>query len=166
MYRCNHCYHVTDESVKVCPRCGKFLANNTLEKMTRILAARPTTSRLQHRAHVGKLTPNDTAFYLSGLEGPLVINLSNELVFGRSSRTIRESAVEAFDLAPFQAIERGVSRAHLALRRYNRSIMVVDLDSTNGSWLNSYRLQPNVPVVIANGDKLTLAKLSMHVYFE
>jgi pSer/pThr/pTyr-binding forkhead associated (FHA) protein len=126
----------------------------------------PTTSQLRlHREHVGKLKPNDIAIYMADLDGPLVVNLENELVIGRIDRTDITKHPEALDLSNFGAMERGVSRAHVTLRRYNKDIVAIDLMSTNGTWVNNYRLKPYLPVAFTSGDRLTLAKLSMYIYF-
>jgi len=166
MYRCERCFYANAEAdAKVCPRCGTSY-NGAQIRSTRTITVRPTTSQLRlHREHVGKLKPNDIAVYMAELDGPLVIPLDTELILGRIERSEAEKHPEAFDLTNFEAIERGVSRAHVALRRYNRDIVAIDLMSTNGTWVNNYRLKPYLPVAFMSGDKLTLAKLSMYIYF-
>lgn len=166
MYRCERCFYVIAESSrKECPRCGTSFSGVQI-RSTRTMDVVPTTSQLRlHREHVGKLKPNDVAIYMPELDGPLVVNLDTELVLGRIEHGETLKHPEAFDLTNFDAIERGVSRAHMALRRYNRDIVAIDLMSTNGTWVNNYRLKPYLPVAFMSGDKLTVAKLSMHIYF-
>jgi hypothetical protein len=165
MYRCERCFYANASTdAKVCPRCGTAY-NGGQVRTTRTLSVRPTTAQLRlHREHVGKLSPNDVAIYMPELEGPLIVNVETELILGRIDRNDGRKHPEAFDLTNFEAMERGVSRAHVALRRYNRDIVAIDLMSTNGTWVNNYRLKPYLPIAFTSGDKLTLAKLSMYIY--
>jgi len=52
------------------------------------------------------------------------------------------------------------------LQRTNGTLAVTDLGSTNGTWINNVRLTPKVPVRLNNGDRVVLARLALHVYFE
>jgi pSer/pThr/pTyr-binding forkhead associated (FHA) protein len=44
-------------------------------------------------------------------------------------------------------------------------LSVEDLGSSNGSWLNSTRLQPYVPAPLKSGDRLRLSQIEIEVYF-
>jgi pSer/pThr/pTyr-binding forkhead associated (FHA) protein len=82
-------------------------------------------------------------------------------VIGRSDS--HSSYVPDVDLAPFDALERGVSRRHAALVRYRGVVHVIDLSSVNGTFLNGERLLPDVPYALKAGDQLSLANLSLSI---
>ncbi|MBI3763403.1 MAG: FHA domain-containing protein, partial [Chloroflexi bacterium] len=69
-------------------------------------------------------------------------------------------------LSPFRALELGVSRMHATLTINGTSLTLTDLGSTNGSMVNSVKLQPNAPFQLNDGDEIRLGKLALRVYFE
>ena len=50
--------------------------------------------------------------------------------------------------------------------RKDNLFMVEDLDSTNGTLINGYKLNPHEKYYINDGDKLTLADLEFDVVIE
>jgi pSer/pThr/pTyr-binding forkhead associated (FHA) protein len=136
-------------------------------KRTRALVGPTSTSHLVSRnKHVGKLGHNEIALYVSDFEDPLITSVTDEIVLGRVSRVASITEQPSVDLSGYQAVERGVSRAHAALRRYpTGDLALVDMDSTNGTWLNNTRLTPHLPTVISNGARIVLAKMTLYVYF-
>ena len=69
------------------------------------------------------------------------------------------------DLTPYGAEDRGVSRIHAHLYLENNRIFIVDLDSTNGTFLRGERLEPNVPKLLRTGDEILLGRLGMQIMF-
>ncbi len=69
------------------------------------------------------------------------------------------------DLTPFQAAELGVSRRHVKLTRQSATIMVQDLGSVNGTFLNGQKLLPYQPRVLRNEDELRLGHMTLRVSF-
>lgn len=67
------------------------------------------------------------------------------------------------DLSPFEAQLNGVSRCHAKLIKEDGMLKVVDLDSTNGTYLNGAKLQPNRPRIMRLGDQLSLGKLTLRL---
>jgi hypothetical protein len=65
------------------------------------------------------------------------------------------------DLTPHGGEEGGVSRRHAELQYEAGVWFVVDLDSTNGTFLNGSGLQPKVRVPLNDGDRLALGELEI-----
>jgi len=65
------------------------------------------------------------------------------------------------DLTPFGAEDKGVSRRHFKLTLAEGQYAVQDLASTNYTWLNQQRLQPNVPVSLKDGDEIRAGRLKL-----
>lgn len=59
--------------------------------------------------------------------------------------------------------ENGVSRLHLRLELNDEGLAVVDLGSTNGTFLNSRPLTPSYGYPMADGDTLTVGTLNLRV---
>ena len=70
------------------------------------------------------------------------------------------------DLTPYQAYASGVSRLHAVIKREHEQVYVMDLDSSNGTYLNGKRLQPNSMQALSHGDMLSLGKLKIQVLLE
>ncbi len=70
------------------------------------------------------------------------------------------------DLSQFDAASKGVSRMHAALRLTNDTLVLVDLGSTNGTYLNEEFLTPNMPHILHDGDTIRLGSLILHIYFK
>lgn len=67
------------------------------------------------------------------------------------------------DLAPHGALENGVGRRHARVFVQAGQVLVEDLDSTNGSFLNGARLAPRQPQPLKTGDELRLGNLVLRV---
>lgn len=94
---------------------------------------------------------------------PIRINPGPRVVFGRSDTS---SSVEPdVDLAPYGALEKGVSRQHAIIEMAEDTLMLMDVGSSNGTFLNGQRLNPNQPRVLRDGDEVRLGKLVTRVFF-
>lgn len=69
------------------------------------------------------------------------------------------------DLTRYKAYDKGVSRLHAILRRVNNKIVVMDLGSSNGTYVNGNRLSPQVEHVLTHGDAIHLGKLKIQILF-
>ncbi len=94
---------------------------------------------------------------------PMLVEPGEQLVVGRSD--IITGVTPDLDLAAYQAVERGVSRLHAAIRRAGTILVLEDLNSSNGTHVNGRRLLPDHPCVLHDGDEVRLGKLVMHIYF-
>ena len=70
------------------------------------------------------------------------------------------------DLTPYGAMENGVSRLHAAIARSEDTLTLVDLGSSNGTYLNGQRLAPQTPRVLRDGDEIRFGRLVAHIYFQ
>ncbi len=90
------------------------------------------------------------------------VPMRRALVIGRKV-TLEDSQVD-IDLTPFGAYNSGVSRYH-AVIQINRGRVSIQDTSTNGTFLNGFALDPNLSYRVRHGDKLSLGKLHMRIYF-
>lgn len=89
----------------------------------------------------------------------LKVQVESQLVIGRYDKA---SQVQPdIDLGVYGAEEKGVSRRHLAIRADEDQLVVVDLNSGNGTLLNGNRLEPNIPHPVKNEDKLQLGLMQL-----
>lgn len=58
-----------------------------------------------------------------------------------------------------------ISRRHAQIVRRGERYQIIDLDSTNGTWMNGEKLEINKPIVLKHGDKLNFAHI-LHIEFQ
>lgn len=71
--------------------------------------------------------------------------------------------VPDLDLAPFDAQKHGVSRRHAILMPTEKGLVLIDLDSTNGTWLNGINLKPGQRYRLRTGDSIEFGTLHLDV---
>lgn len=118
---------------------------------------------VQHTKHIGLLGADSIALYFDDASEPFFFSLTHDIVLGRQ---VPNAPVQTFvDLTLFGGHIKGVSRLHAVIRRSpSGSVEVKDLASSNGTWLNGIRLEPNLPRLLKSGDRLTLGSLLVYVY--
>jgi hypothetical protein len=92
----------------------------------------------------------------------ITLNLEHPIVLGRGALPGSEDVI---DLTDYDARQHGVSRRHCLLTRDDTHLFAIDLGSTNGTYLNASRLDPQQAVVISSGDRLILGTLHMLITF-
>jgi hypothetical protein len=93
---------------------------------------------------------------------PVTIIDQEEATLGRKAS---DSGGLIIDLVPFDAIQMGVSRRHAMIRREDEGYKLIDLDSTNGTWINGQRLTPYKPYQLTSGDVIRLSRLNLLVLY-
>ena len=102
------------------------------------------------------------AIYLLNLTHPIEVCLENEFVIGRITEATEEKVV---DLTLYNAFNLGVSRRHLMVRRSGDEYEVMDLKSSNGTWINGQRLVPLQPYTVKSGSQIRLGNMRIFVSF-
>lgn len=161
-----------------CPTCGK--ANSRSEVFCYAcgnLLEPPRSSFDTNILPDGENKPLESEFF--GPESILVLRLRgstethelrpqdsvHELVIGRS--TAGSAMNPDVDLKNKQAADLGVSRFHLSVfyDKDNQAVLVSDLGSANGSFINGQRLLAKEVRVLRHGDELRLGRLVLIVSF-
>ncbi len=144
-----------------------------IQKRLRQMNERASTRRLTDKAaemlssrDIAPLSAIPWVLQLRVVSTPHVLNLiiaDTPTVLGR--RVGGTKAQPDFDLMPYGAFDMGVSRRHAMLAATNEFLTLTDLDSSNGTFLNSMRLTPNQPFPLQNGDVITLGELHLQLQF-
>ena len=94
----------------------------------------------------------------------LTFSVKKRLVLGRKSP---EALGPLVDLTKLGGFGGGVSRQHAILRRTsNGYLLVKDLHSKNGTFINGGQLQPFRNYLLDHGDELRLGELKLRVTFD
>jgi hypothetical protein len=159
---CPACGHYSAPSASQCSFCGELLGTRE------ILITRELT-------HIPRILPvdrpgqdyfaSDANVVLQFLPSGQVLSLSLErpIILGRTSESLED--VEHIDLSDLNAMRHGVSRQHCQFRRESLQLVVTDLHTTNGTYLNDRRLEAGRDAIVLHGDKLILGTLHLLVTF-
>jgi len=110
------------------------------------------------------LHTDEIALLIEGERVPLIARVTDSVVVGRYSQHMQEQP--HIDLVPYGAFEKGVSRFHALFRRVDGKLMVEDLASSNGTWLNGRRLEAKRSMAVQPGDYLRFGQLRMQAQFK
>jgi|SRR5690606_24907586 len=160
---CPYCEHHNRPGVLICERCGHS-SSIFASLPTRVIPDEisPTGPRWQG---TDRFTPDTfVVMHIEGVREPLVLPLDKPTLLGRANEITRQ--YPDIDLTPYGAFEKGVSSRHLLLERGDGHLLLTDMGSTNGTYLNGQRLNPNEAAVVHDGVEVRLGKLVIHLYFE
>jgi hypothetical protein len=85
---------------------------------------------------------------------PVGLIIDSEITIGRTAG----GAVPDFDLTPFGASLKGVSRIHAKLRPTMHSLTLVDNNSSNGTYCNRSRIAPDTEQPLKEGDVIAFGQ--------
>ena len=91
----------------------------------------------------------------------LPISERSEFTLGRLSEN--QPIEPDIDLTPFKAFDNGVSRLHAVIRRNQGNVVLVDLGSSNGTYVNGSRIMPNIEQPLRHGDIVAFGKLKIQI---
>ena len=95
----------------------------------------------------------------------VVLKAGESVVLGRAETDV-EATNHLIDLTPLDAIPLGVSRRHLTIQHDYWRLTLMDMESSNGSYLNGDRMTPLQPYKVGDGFELRLGFLLMRIFVE
>ena len=131
------------ELIKICPTC--HAENHISEVMCRCMADISSVAPTPKKEEI-TLPPSKKELTLHSKN-----NGENLIIYG-DEELGREDENSFF--APYST----VSRHHARITNNKNLWEIEDLNSTNGTWINGIRLQPNTLSPLKNGDILQLSK--------
>ena len=129
-------------------------------------AVMPTEER-KARAQTSRLTaPWRLLLQIGGQNQTTVgIEVKDRIVLGRSDPVA--TYYPDLDLSPYGGQEGGVSRRHAAIIQDddNQALYIEDLNSTNGTRINGFSLEPRRRYRLRDGDELEFGRVQMILRF-
>lgn len=168
MIKCSECGASQPEGTLFCSECGSFLAETT-PKMTVQLpftqfGRLPTPPPVVHENLELIAGTKSITMFVPSSRKRIQFELQNEFRVGRADSDT--GLFPELDLSEFDAAVHGVSRLHAIMQLTNAGVALIDLESTNGTYLNNYRLNGNQPYLLSNGDEVLFGDLLVHFFFE
>ena len=157
MIKCPFCNSTYPENTLFCEECGSYLAPSS-GQATDPLESDGNDESPDNRAVSGSIK----TLVLAIVEGGRIeLPLSKEVVIGRLDAS--HAVFPDVDLSNEQGAEKGVSRRHVRISRRDDQVFIEDLNSLNGTFLNSTRLVPELPYPLKSDDQVQLGKLILTV---
>lgn len=101
---------------------------------------------------------------VEGAPTPILVTPTVETIMGRRD-PVTGSAPDV-DLTSYAGYRMGVSRRHAMLRLRSSTIDLLDLGSSNGTYINGVKLGAHQPHLVRDGDEISLGKMVLRVFFQ
>lgn len=86
-----------------------------------------------------------------------------DVIIGREDPAVNFQP--GIDLTDFGGKLFGVSRRHATLNNQNGLLFITDHSTTNGTYVNGKRIDPEIPHVLTHGDSLQIGRVRLTVKF-
>jgi pSer/pThr/pTyr-binding forkhead associated (FHA) protein len=149
----------------ICRHCGAPLNTEShLNATTRNTEIKINYSEKPEELQIDEsIIPSDgISVYFEGTTKPVEIIKHPEFVIGRRVITTSEAFL---DLSDFDGFKMGLSRRHAMIKRKDSGYEIIDLSSTNGTWMNDERLVPYAAYRLTSGSRLRLSRIRLVAYY-
>ncbi len=162
MIICQNCKSQEPDGAIFCSECGSQLTEINSAKTQKFT---PDTKELRETAAYSTNIPKKGGTWISlhMLDSGQILPFSEQKEFTLGRISDNQPIEPDVDLAPYKAFDNGVSRLHAVIRYNEGNVVLVDLGSSNGSYINGIRVMPNIEHPLRHGDILALGKLKMQV---
>lgn len=168
MIKCQECKYENNDDSVICTQCGAMLP--TRPDLMRI----PNTTTLgdDKTTEVLDFARPGTSTFAEGMElrfnfetESVTVPVTGTLFLGRDTTKI--GITSSLDLTPYGAYQAGISRLHAEIRWSSEQYLeIMDLHSTNGTYLNGKFLKPLYSYRLHDGDQIRMANLNMTVHYK
>lgn len=168
---CPVCKNKNERNAVVCIHCGASFDPHQMEaSATTRNAETPEkiSAKISDAPIDNALIPRDgIAIYAAGTSRPVYLRFEKELIFGRRNEGEKAEELNAtlLDLTSLGGYQMGLSRRHALIRRTEDGYILIDLASTNGSWLNDERLTPNKPYPLPSGSQIRFGRMRLLILY-
>lgn len=162
MIICPNCKSQQIDGAIFCSECGTQLVQSDSAQTQKFETDSPELrSAVMYVDEVSKQGSTWITLHLLETGDILPISERNEFTLGRLSEN--QPIEPDIDLTPFKAFDNGVSRLHAVIRKSDGNVVLVDLGSSNGTYVNGLRIMPNIEQPLRHGDIVALGKLKMQI---
>jgi len=164
MIICSNCQHENVSGTLFCVECGTQL-DGVETLTTKSVTQDQITQDLKSRSASVEppSSPANSWISLHLMDSGKILPLASRTEFTMGRLSEGQPIMPDIDLTPYQAYASGVSRLHAVIKRESEKTIVMDLGSSNGTYLNGRRLNPHTEEELKHGDVVALGKLKIQV---
>lgn len=162
---CPVCHLSNDANAVICQHCKSPMNSEVSGAPTtrRVDMASELTDELIENISSNNPAPEEgLAFFLLNNGRTIDVCKYPEIVLGRVEDQSHEHTI---DLTEFDAFTLGVSRRHALIRVSDGKYTIMDINSSNGTWLNGNRLLPNKQHDLPTKSVIQLGRLKLVVIY-
>jgi hypothetical protein len=167
MIKCKECGTPQQDGTLFCNECGSYLLETAVQSTVML----PFSDTAHHVAPppISKFEPEPLSnplpltFIIPSHRRRIQIDLIDQIRIGRADP--QSNILPDLNLMDDNG-DMGVSRVHAAIRSTKQGLTIVDLGSTNGTFLNNAPLSPQSAYPLKNGDEIRFGDLLVHVLFQ
>jgi len=162
MIICPNCKHEEVDGAVFCSECGTQLVkseNVTTQKIEPDESDNLVTGPISS----DKLNYSNAWISLHMLESGQILPIVEQKEFTMGRLSDNQPIMPDIDLSAYKGYENGVSRLHAVIRHNSGNTIIMDLGSSNGTYVNGMRLLPNTEQPLHHGDVVALGKLKMQI---
>jgi hypothetical protein len=165
MIICPNCRHNEVPGALFCSECGSQLVFSDSSSTS---ALPENQLKLDDLPGTAPMQPNMTSTLRARImihiidNGKLIpVTDKTEFTVGRASEG--QPITPDVDLGEFSAFDFGVSRLHIVVRLTGDKLTIMDLGSSNGTFINSIRVPVNSEQTVTSGDIISLGKFRIQI---
>lgn len=164
MIICSNCQHENVSGTLFCVECGTQL--DGVDTLTTQAVTQDQISEDLKKKSANVEPPSSPAnswISLHLMDSGKILPLASRTEFTMGRLSEGQPIMPDIDLTPYQAYASGVSRLHAVIKSEAERAVVMDLGSSNGTYLNGRRLNPHTEEELKHGDVVALGKLKIQV---
>lgn len=175
MAKCMVCGYSNPDRVPTCRKCGtergeaKYATLQGIRISTGLLNPKVLDNfpDVEFNAQGSDIFPENGRLRIEvqGESAPVFAVVRREVIFGRRDPALPNQP--DVDLSPYAGYRMGVSRRHArVIRAPEGYLMLADLGSSNGTFINKERVITQNPKRLHDGDEVIMGELIMKIYYE
>ena len=166
MIICPNCQNQEANGAIFCSQCGASLTGQPTMTTHKINTA-------EAKKMVGETFPFDAPapdapdswVSIHMVETGQIIPLSDRTEYTLGRVSDGQPVMPDVDLTQYNAYANGVSRLHAVLKKIDNHAVLMDLGSSNGTYVNGKRIGPKEEQEVQHGDLINLGKLRFQLLF-
>jgi hypothetical protein len=163
MLICPNCQHEEIEGAIFCSKCGAQFGDVHISTHKIHTSERRAAESITDKLKPATPTADEYWISLHLIESGQILPLSERTEYTLGRVAEGQPIVPDVDLSPYNAYANGVSRLHCAVKQVDKQVVIVDLGSSNGTYLNGTRLSPYTEMPVTDGDIVYLGKLKVQL---
>jgi hypothetical protein len=162
MIICPNCKHEEVDGAIFCSECGSQLIKGE-NVHTQMIQPEVSDDRVTGPIADDRPAANNAWISLHMLDSGQILPIADQTEFTLGRISDNQPIMPDIDFSAYKAYDNGVSRLHAVIRHNNGNVIIMDLGSSNGTYVNGTRLLPNTEQPLHHGDVVALGKLKMQI---